>query len=610
MRRKYLTNFFMILLCFVACITLVIGYYGQSMMLLSSSSTSSSSSWMKFLSSVSSSTTVNLDFVNSQKILESHVFARARELDEPATRHALTKYTGIGRYSDRTRYWYILARDIILNRPNATLTKYNNHVFTVVFATPWFGNLHKWATGYTECPAPSKKRYPKNNEKGCVISFYPDYMKSLLPYADVVLYHRATYEEEQILPPKIPYKKNQRHTLLAAEHFPSMFDPKVMSLFNSEMSFRQRSIFRDGGYELLGLGLADKWSLTNTFTWNDLFTRKLIPINQRYRMSTLPDRSKATVTWASTHCESHSGRESLVRKLQTFIPIHIFGLNCMANMKSEEIHPWPSQSELFRYYKFHLALENSRCDDYVTEKIFLALGRGQVPIYLGANNIDEYMPGKDSYINIQDFTSVKELADYLQYLDNHDEEYGKYFVWRTRPFSTYGKILQQIIEEVLPLGNNTGPGAPGQPIWYKCSMCYALQYEKILEQEQNENGGIDIETEMESSEKHTKSKGNEELKHRTKTSVSSSSMDQTEEMVSKLATTTMHPLSPVPPFTCEPGIQIIGEDTELFLTPEELQKLTNQDKKDGKIIYPDNKVYPFRWKKRSLNSPPAEEENK
>ena len=87
-------------------------------------------------------------------------------------------------------------------------------------------------------------------------------------------------------------------------------------------------------------------------------------------------------------------------------------------------------------------------------------------------------------------------------------------------------------------------------------------------------------------------------------------MDQTEEMVSKLATTTMHPLSPVPPFTCEPGIQIIGEDTELFLTPEELQKLTNQDKKDGKIIYPDNKVYPFRWKKRSLNSPPAEEENK
>jgi hypothetical protein len=115
---------------------------------------------------------------------EDRVMARAHELDTPETRKAVQGFKGVGRYSDRTRRWYLLARDIVLGREGARATRWEGReAHIVLFATTWFGGLHKWATGYTECPP------VEEGGKGCVISFYPDYMRSLLPHADVVLYH-------------------------------------------------------------------------------------------------------------------------------------------------------------------------------------------------------------------------------------------------------------------------------------------------------------------------------------------------------------------------------------------------------------------------------------
>ncbi|KPI84270.1 putative glycosyl transferase [Leptomonas seymouri] len=46
----------------------------------------------------------------------------------------------------------------------------------------------------------------------------------------------------------------------------------------------------------------------------------------------------------------------------------------------------------FRKYKYVLAFENSIEDDYVTEKVYNALLSGALPLYVGAMNIDEYIP--------------------------------------------------------------------------------------------------------------------------------------------------------------------------------------------------------------------------
>ena len=54
-----------------------------------------------------------------------------------------------------------------------------------------------------------------------------------------------------------------------------------------------------------------------------------------------------------------------------------------------------------------------------------------VPIVLGGANYTKLaIPG--SYINVLDFKTVKDLADYLHYLDQNNTAYNEYFKWRQK----------------------------------------------------------------------------------------------------------------------------------------------------------------------------------
>jgi hypothetical protein len=44
-------------------------------------------------------------------------------------------------------------------------------------------------------------------------------------------------------------------------------------------------------------------------------------------------------------------------------------------------------------------------------------------------------------------------------------------------------VLRKVVEDLVPLANRTGPGSPGISVWYRCSMCYAL------DDEQEQRGG-------------------------------------------------------------------------------------------------------------------------
>lgn len=83
-----------------------------------------------------------------------------------------------------------------------------------------------------------------------------------------------------------------------------------------------------------------------------------------------------------------------------------------------------SKSEVYHQYRFAICLENTKnIKDYVTEKIWDCLCSGIVPIYGGAENINEYIPS-ECYINYFQFKSISELADYL--LNMSKEEYQQY----------------------------------------------------------------------------------------------------------------------------------------------------------------------------------------
>jgi len=108
---------------------------------------------------------------------------------------------------------------------------------------------------------------------------------------------------------------------------------------------------------------------------------------------------------------------------------------------------------LLEKHKFYLSMENSLCPDYVTEKFYRALDNGVVPIVYGGADDSQYAP-PHSYINIADFKSPKELADYLKLLDKNDALYLKYFEWKKyyqvvrRPMKGWCDLCAKLNEDV------------------------------------------------------------------------------------------------------------------------------------------------------------------
>ena len=80
-------------------------------------------------------------------------------------------------------------------------------------------------------------------------------------------------------------------------------------------------------------------------------------------------------------------------------------------------------------YKFYLAFENSICEDYITEKAWRPLALNTVPIVLGGGNYARDLP-PNSYIDIKDFNTPKDLANYLYILDKNNTMYNSYFHWK------------------------------------------------------------------------------------------------------------------------------------------------------------------------------------
>ena len=70
--------------------------------------------------------------------------------------------------------------------------------------------------------------------------------------------------------------------------------------------------------------------------------------------------------WFVSHCEAASGRRNIVRELQKYFQVDIYG-NCGKQCLKTDKRCF---EQLNTDYKFYLAFENSVCKDYYTEKLF------------------------------------------------------------------------------------------------------------------------------------------------------------------------------------------------------------------------------------------------
>jgi hypothetical protein len=73
--------------------------------------------------------------------------------------------------------------------------------------------------------------------------------------------------------------------------------------------------------------------------------------------------------------------------------------------------------EILKKYKFSIAFENAEnIQGYVSEKIFHCFFALTIPIYLGASNINKYVP-KECFIDMRDFNNFYDLYLYIKKMD-------------------------------------------------------------------------------------------------------------------------------------------------------------------------------------------------
>ena len=142
--------------------------------------------------------------------------------------------------------------------------------------------------------------------------------------------------------------------------------------------------------------------------------------------STSTRKRLTLVTWLVSHRgQMHSNRENYVNELKKYTEVDVYGKG------GRRCGGHNTCIQQIIQYKFYLAFENSVCRDYITEKAWYPLTLDVVPIVLGGGNYSKMLP-PNSFIDINNFSSPRQLADYLHMLDQNDSLYHMYFEWKKK----------------------------------------------------------------------------------------------------------------------------------------------------------------------------------
>ncbi|KAK5576349.1 hypothetical protein RB653_007490 [Dictyostelium firmibasis] len=156
------------------------------------------------------------------------------------------------------------------------------------------------------------------------------------------------------------------------------------------------------------------------------------------------EKRKNSTIFISSNCIDglSLSRTNLVNELSKIIKIESLG-NCLNNNKNkgeyknlkskEDLGTINSRieynMEIYKGFKFVICFENENSTNYVTEKVYTALYAGAIPIWMGAKNIDQYVP-TGSIINGNEFNSILEIGEHVKSILDGKIDYQRYFNWK------------------------------------------------------------------------------------------------------------------------------------------------------------------------------------
>ncbi len=131
-------------------------------------------------------------------------------------------------------------------------------------------------------------------------------------------------------------------------------------------------------------------------------------------------------------------------EIRKYVPVKIYGKcgeECPSTFKNANF-----KAIFGSEFKFYLSFENAFCKDYITETFFIMLRYNIIPIVMGSGKYEDYIL-KFGYIDSLEFAAVKDLTDYLLYLDKNRTAYNSYFQWKRWVYSKYtGMYAAEICE--------------------------------------------------------------------------------------------------------------------------------------------------------------------
>lgn len=258
------------------------------------------------------------------------------------------------------------------------------------------------------------RTYLQNPMTKAILFYGTDFTIDSLPLPRKPSHEWALFHEES---PKNNYK---------------LFHAPTVTLFNHTATFSRHSHL-----PLTSQYLEDLQTLTSLEYFVPIQTKNVL----RSRL--------APVVYVQSDCDPPSDRDTYIQELMKYVPVDSYG-ECLHNRDLPPQVNNPSFMDdtqfyqILAQYKFILAFENAVCEDYITEKLWRPLKLGCVPVYYGATNIEDWLPGNKSAVIVDRFSHPRELAQYINQLDRNDSLYMEYLEWKVQGQIDNGHLIHAI----------------------------------------------------------------------------------------------------------------------------------------------------------------------
>ena len=129
-------------------------------------------------------------------------------------------------------------------------------------------------------------------------------------------------------------------------------------------------------------------------------------------------------------CNKNKGRLEFVEELMKHIQVDSYG-KCFHNTNmpvSRKEEDWQGiKQNISSQYRFLISPEGAILPEFVTEKIWHAYLVQAIPIYRGAPEVFDQVPGSNTFLFVDNFTSPKALAEYITQIEGDQKLYKSFF---------------------------------------------------------------------------------------------------------------------------------------------------------------------------------------